>query len=105
MTRQYIQLRRDTAANWTAANPVLRAGEAGFESDTRRLKIGDGATAWNALLYVTGSGGGSGTFSGLSDVDASAKVDGSVVYYDATASKFLADNATTKITLTDGGNF
>jgi hypothetical protein len=103
MTRQYIQLRRDTAANWTAANPVLRAGEAGFESDTRRLKIGDGTTAWNSLLYLNASGGG--TLAGLSDVDATTKVDGSVVYYDATASKFLADNATTKITLTDGGNF
>ena len=29
-----VQLRRDTAANWTSANPVLASGEMGFESDT-----------------------------------------------------------------------
>lgn len=103
MTRQYIQLRRDAAAAWTAANPVLRAGEAGYESDTRRLKIGDGVTAWNGLAYVGGAGGAS--MGSLSDVDITAKVDGSVVYFDNARSKFLADDLTTKITLTDGGNF
>lgn len=49
-----IQLRRDTAANWTAANPVLLVGEVGFETDTRKLKLGDGSTAWSSLLYVQG---------------------------------------------------
>lgn len=49
-----IQLRRDTAANWTAANPVLLLGEVGFETDTRKLKLGDGTTAWSSLLYVQG---------------------------------------------------
>lgn len=49
-----IRLRRDTAANWTSANPVLLNGEVGFETDTRKLKLGDGTTAWNALLYVQG---------------------------------------------------
>lgn len=47
-----IKLRRDTAANWTSVNPVLAAGEAGFESDTRKLKIGDGITAWASLPYT-----------------------------------------------------
>jgi len=46
-----IQVRRDTAANWTANNPTLAAGEFGYETDTGKLKIGDGATAWNALGY------------------------------------------------------
>lgn len=46
-----LQLRRDTAANWTATNPTLAAGEPGFESDTNKLKLGDGATAWNSLGY------------------------------------------------------
>lgn len=101
--RQHIQLRRDTAATWTAVNPVLRAGEAGYESDTRRLKVGDGTTAWNSLPYVNGGAGGS--LSTLTDVDATAKVDGSVLYYDQAQSKFLAENMTTKIGLTDGGNF
>ena len=49
-----IQLRRDTAANWTSANPVLLVGEVGFETDTRKLKLGDGSTAWTSLLYVQG---------------------------------------------------
>ncbi len=46
-----IQVRRDTAAAWTAANPVLAAGELGFETDTTYYKIGDGTTAWNSLAY------------------------------------------------------
>lgn len=52
-----IQVRRDTAANWTAANPVLASGELGFETNTGKFKLGDGATAWAGLSYA---GGGSG---------------------------------------------
>ena len=48
-----IQLRRDTAANWTSVNPTLAAGEMGLETDTNLFKIGDGSTAWSALLYQT----------------------------------------------------
>lgn len=47
-----IQLRRDTAANWTSVNPTLAAGEMGLETDTRLMKAGDGATAWTGLSYV-----------------------------------------------------
>lgn len=50
-----FQFRRGTASQWTSANPTLGAGEPGFESDTGKLKIGDGSTAWNALAYATGS--------------------------------------------------
>ena len=46
-----IQLRRDTAADWTSNNPTLSAGEFGWESDTNRFKIGDGSAAWNSLSY------------------------------------------------------
>lgn len=46
-----IQLRNDTAANWTTANPVLSQGEIGLERDTRLYKIGNGSTAWNSLAY------------------------------------------------------
>lgn len=53
MSSVRIQLRRGTAAQWTSANPVLALGEPGHEIDTRRVKIGDGATAWNALAYFT----------------------------------------------------
>ena len=47
-----IQVRRDTAADWTSNNPTLAAGEIGFESDTNKFKIGDGATAWTSLNYA-----------------------------------------------------
>lgn len=47
-----IQVRRDTAADWTSTNPTLAAGEIGFESDTNKFKIGDGATAWTSLNYA-----------------------------------------------------
>jgi hypothetical protein len=46
-----MKQRYDTAANWTDANPTLLAGEIGIESDTEKIKIGDGATAWNSLGY------------------------------------------------------
>tara|TARA_R100000005_G_C4993997_1_gene200980 strand:+ start:641 stop:2098 length:1458 start_codon:yes stop_codon:yes gene_type:complete len=44
--------RRDTAANWTSANPTLLAGELGHESDTGKWKVGDGTTAWTSLAYT-----------------------------------------------------
>ena len=48
-----IQMRRGTAAAWVSANPTLNSGEYGLETDTRRIKIGDGATAYTALAYIT----------------------------------------------------
>jgi len=50
-----IQIRRGTAAQWTSANPTLSAGEWGYETDTGKVKIGNGSTAWNSLAY-TGAG-------------------------------------------------
>ncbi len=46
-----IQIRRDTAANWTSADPTLAQGELGLETDTSQLKAGDGTTAWSSLGY------------------------------------------------------
>jgi len=53
--KQLIQVRRDTAANWTSVNPVLAAGEHGFELNTNQLKVGDGSTPWNTLKYIAGN--------------------------------------------------
>ena len=97
----HIQLRRDTAANWTAVNPILEDGEAGYETDYQRMKVGDGSSHWSALPYLSGGG----SLGSLVDVNTASKTDGSVLYYDGTQAKFLADAITTKITLTDGGNF
>ena len=47
-----IQLRRDTAADWTSNNPTLSAGEFGWESDTNRFKIGTGSANWTSLEYA-----------------------------------------------------
>ena len=46
-----MQQRRGTAAQWTSANPILNAGEMGWESDTNKFKIGDGTNHWNDVGY------------------------------------------------------
>ena len=54
-----IQIRRDTAANWTSVDPTLANGEMGYETDTGKSKMGDGVTAWTSLSYhVDPTGGG-----------------------------------------------
>lgn len=60
---QRFAQRRDTAANWASANPVLWEGEIGFElidpeRQTIKWKIGDGVTPWNSLPYFSSGGGG-----------------------------------------------
>lgn len=47
-----MQQRRDTAANWTSANPVLAAGEFGVETDTLKFKVGNGSSSWSSLAYI-----------------------------------------------------
>ena len=49
-----IQVRRDTSANWTAANPVLASGEIGFITDLRKAKVGNGTNDWNSLEFLVG---------------------------------------------------
>jgi hypothetical protein len=52
-----MQQRRGTAAQWTAANPVLAAGEIGFETDTNKFKIGNGSSTWGNLQYFANTAG------------------------------------------------
>lgn len=47
-----VQPRAGTAAEWTAHNDVLRAGEVGYETDTGLRKYGDGSTPWSGLDYA-----------------------------------------------------
>lgn len=47
-------MRRGKAAEWAAKNPILGDGEPGYETDSRKLKIGDGLSYWNNLPYVVG---------------------------------------------------
>ena len=46
-----MQQRRGTALQWTTADPILNAGEMGWESDTNKFKIGDGINHWDDLDY------------------------------------------------------
>ena len=46
-----IKLRRDTAANWSANNPILALGEPGLDTTNNSVKYGDGITHWNSLTY------------------------------------------------------
>ena len=58
-----IQVRRDTSTNWTTNNPTPAAGEPCYETDTGKLKMGDGVTAYNSLPYIgDGSGGVTDTY-------------------------------------------
>jgi hypothetical protein len=71
-----MQQRRGTASQWTSANPVLNAGEIGWESDTNKFKIGDGTNHWADIDYfadinstVNPSFGSSITFEGATAND------------------------------------
>jgi hypothetical protein len=46
-----VRILRGTSVQWTAQNPLLDAGEQGYEIDTGRFKIGNGAARWNKLGY------------------------------------------------------
>jgi hypothetical protein len=46
-----IQLRRGIASSWTSSNPILASGEVGIETDTNKIKIGDGSSNWTELDY------------------------------------------------------
>lgn len=61
-----IQVRRDIAANWTSADPILAQGEIGYETDTTLLKIGDGTTVWTLLGYTLSNNVDVGTVDGQS---------------------------------------
>jgi hypothetical protein len=53
-----MKVKRATAARWTSENPVLAAGEIGYEKDTRKIKLGDGTSTWTQLSYLVADGAG-----------------------------------------------
>ncbi len=55
---RHLQVRHGTEAAWASADPVLRDGEPGFETDTGVFKLGDGVTVWSLLDGISGGGGG-----------------------------------------------
>ena len=56
-----IRQKYDTAENWSKNNPILLAGEIGIESNTNRIKIGNGTSHWDDLTYAGGGGGEGGS--------------------------------------------
>lgn len=50
--RVTLQVRNDSAADWTTRNPILAEGEYGVENDTFLIKIGDGIRTWVNLPYL-----------------------------------------------------
>lgn len=52
MLKARIQLKKDTSEAWRINNPVLLDGEAGYESDTNLMKVGDGIHRWLELEYT-----------------------------------------------------
>ena len=96
-----IQIRRGTAAQWTSTNPTLAAGELGAETDTNKIKCGNGSTAWNSLPYIasdgdiTGVTAGTGISGGGTSGTVTVSIDTSV-----TADLTTAQTLTNK-TLTD----
>jgi hypothetical protein len=74
-----IQIRRGTASQWTSANPTLASGEFGLETDTGRVKLGTGTTAWTSLAYFQPI-----NLDGLSDVTITSAANGQVVQYNGT---------------------
>lgn len=101
-----IQVRRGTASQWTSANPTLASGEWGYESDTGKVKIGDGTTAWTSLGYtgsgdITGVTAGTGLSGGGSSGTVTVSIDTSVTADLTTAQTLTNKTLTTpKITLT-----
>ena len=55
-----VQHKRMTASEWADSSIILLDGELGVESDTGRIKVGNGHDLYSALLYLTGPKGDRG---------------------------------------------
>lgn len=85
-----IQIRRDTAANWVSASTVLADGEIGFETDTGKIKIGNGSSPWSSLTYFVGNLPGA-TLDALGDVTITSIADGDFLRWSGSASAWVND--------------
>ena len=80
-----IQFKRTTASAWTSLNPTLSAGEVGYETDTGKYKIGNGATAWTSLAYAVTANLAFATLNDLGDVTINSAADGDFLRWNGTA--------------------
>ena len=92
-------------SQWTSANPTLAAGEWGYETDTGKVKIGNGSTAWASLGY-TGSGtvtsitAGTGLSGGTITTSGTIAIDSTVATL--TGSQTLTNKTLTTPVITQG---
>ena len=91
-----IKLKRGTATEWTSGNPTLENGEPGYETDTGKIKYGDGSTAWTSLAYFTVSGaGGGGSYTDTSvdtHLNQSSATTGQVLSWDGSDYSWVAQS-------------
>lgn len=73
-------------------------------STPNKVEVSQVSDVTTVEITTAGPQGPSGSIAGLT-FDVSAKVSGSLLYYDSTSGNFKADTTTTKLTLVDGGNF
>ena len=92
-----IQVRRDTASDWSANNPVLAEGEIGFELDTARIKVGDGVRNWLNLPYTSGA-----LPATSGPLDVGARSAGSSLLYARADHSHALPSAVTVVSLTAG---
>jgi hypothetical protein len=85
-----IQLRRDTAQNWSLNNPILLSGEVGIETDTLKIKIGNGSR-WNSILNYAFK---VGQANGVATLDSTGKITASQIPTNINLSE-LIDSLTT----------
>lgn len=83
-----VKIRKDSAANWTSANPTLNEGELGYETDTGYIKLGDGSTAWTSLSYII-----QGSASALDSTDIGVSVQAWSSVLDTIAALSASENA------------
>ncbi|MBR0251725.1 MAG: BspA family leucine-rich repeat surface protein, partial [Synergistaceae bacterium] len=72
-----LQFKGGTHNELATVNPFLASREIMVESDTGKIKVGDGIHYWNDLKYVGGSsGGGNGALTDFGDLVSLTVVDG-----------------------------
>jgi len=116
MADRRTRVNTKTAATWTSTNPVLAEGEVGHESDTGKIKVGNGSTAWASLSYTSATADTSSAtnFTNTlqvngSDVTTDADIGSTIQAYDANLTGFVAacnlptsDGTADQVLKTDG---
>ena len=63
-----LRQRRDTAANWSSANPVIPDGQLCFDTTNNTFRVGDGTTNYSSLSIQSGLPGEMSGANNLSEI-------------------------------------